>query len=73
MHLNYCSLLKLKKNEGLIYNDEHEVVEMNQTMDALKDMDGRNNFKQPGKCVLNKTHKIIIIGELAGSAVYLAT
>ena len=56
-----------------MHNEEYEVAEINQIINTSNDMDGSNYFKQPGKSVFNKTHKIILNGEIVGGVVNLAT
>ena len=54
--LAHHSLLKLKKSEGLVYNEELELAEINQIVETPKDISRGNNFKPPDKSILNKTH-----------------
>ena len=41
----------------MVYNEEHELADITQIIDASKDIGRSNNSKQPDKSVLNKTHK----------------
>ena len=58
--------------KGLVYNDEHEIAVFNQTIDTSKDIGRSNNSKQLYKSILQMTHKIVRIVELAGSVRSLA-
>ena len=65
--LAHHSLFKLKKYEGLIYNDECEVAEINQIVVSSKYMDRNNSIKPSGECVST------LIGVFVGSVVNLAS
>ena len=71
--LAHQSLIKLKKYEGLPYNDECEVSEINQITVPHKDTDGVNNIKSLSRNALNKTNKNILTGAIVGSVMNLAT
>ena len=51
--LAHQSLLKLKKYEGLLYNKEHEVSEMQQHTDICKDTNDNNKSKLSNKNTTN--------------------
>ena len=47
------------------------IGEINQTVYLSKDVGGTGDIKQSNKSALNKTKKMILIGELAGNVVGL--
>ena len=65
------SLLKLKKYERLIYNDECNVAKINQMIDTPKDTNQSNSIKPSSKGIIN--NKITLTGVLVGSVMNLAT
>ena len=56
-------LLKLKKYKVLVYNEEHELAEINKIIDA-SNIGRSNNSKKPDKIVLKKTQKLYMLGNL---------
>ena len=48
----------------MVYNDEHEIAEINQITDTSKDIGRSNNSKKSDKSIPNKTHINYTYGEL---------
>ena len=71
--LTHHKLLKLKKYEGLVYNDEHAIAEINKITDTSTNTKAGNRPKTPGKDVKIKASKIMPSGATAGSVENLAT
>ena len=69
--LAHYSLIKLKKYKGLVYNDEHEIAEINQILDTSKDIGKSNNSTQADISILNNTHKNYTFWGIVGSVVSL--
>ena len=55
--LAHHGLLKLKKYEGLVYNDEHAIDEINQITGTLTNINVGNRSKNLDKDVQNKINK----------------
>ena len=49
--LAHHSLLKLKKYKALVYSEEQEIGEINQTVGISKDIGGTDSIKQSNKSV----------------------
>ena len=48
--LGHHSSQKLRKYESLVYNEEQEISEINQTVDISKDIGRTGNIKNQIKC-----------------------
>ena len=71
--LTHHNLLKLKKYEGLVYNDDHAIAEINYITDTLTSINMGNKSKTPDKDLQNKTKKVTSSVETVGNIVSLAT
>ena len=55
--LAHPNLLKLKKYEGLVYNEDHELLEIQELTDKLTNINEKNKSKLITKNTINKTSK----------------
>ena len=69
--LAHQSLLKLKKYEGLLYNEEHEVSKINLITDTHKGTDGVTMVSPQVEML--STRPVRLIGAHVGSVINLAT
>ena len=63
--LAHHSPLKLKKYEGLVYNDKHTIAEINQMTDTLTNTKVGNRQNTAGKDLQNKANKTTPFGAVA--------